>query len=200
MAVKTCPCPLGAVIGDLEDLDCPAKFGQIGKIAFQIRGNAFTDITDEAEWTTAIAALDSTKVQMTPILHAQETTPAEPTTVGGAGSNEVYNGTVEYVSDGNYQAVFTLRNPSPAVLKALKAYECEVSRLGVYMGGSDFVLSNENMGAIPVTSLYVQDSPSLLGNENANLSLITLVFKDAGWFSNSLTSVIDFDFTTLVNA
>ena len=33
MAVKACSCPPAAVIPDLVDLDCPTKFGQIGKIA-----------------------------------------------------------------------------------------------------------------------------------------------------------------------
>ena len=100
MAVKACQCPLDATIPDLVDLDCPTKFGQIGKIAFQEVGNPFTDITDQAEWTAALAAVDSTKVQVTPILHGQESTPAEPVTVGGAGDNTVYDGTIEIVSEG----------------------------------------------------------------------------------------------------
>ena len=120
MAVKTCQCPLDAAISDLVDLDCPTKFGQIGKIAFQQVGQAFTDITSVTEWTGLIGATDATKIQVTPILHDQESTPAEPVTVGGAGSNEVYDGTIEIVSDGIYQINFNLRNPSPAVLNAFK--------------------------------------------------------------------------------
>ena len=199
MAVKACACPLGATIGDLVDLDCPEKFGQIGKIAFQITNNPFVDITDEAEWTTAIAALDATKVQVTPILHAQESTPPEPVTVGGAGDNTVYDGTIEVVSEGFYQINFNIRNPSPAVLKALKEYECEVSRLGIYLGGRDFVISNDDMSSIPVSSLYVQSSPALNGNTDANIAQVQMVL-DAGWFSDSLVSNIDFNFTSLVNA
>jgi hypothetical protein len=195
MAVKTCQCPLDAAISDLVDLDCPTKFGQIGKIAFQQVGQAFSDITDQAEWTTYLAATDATKVQVTPILHGQESTPAEPVTVGGAGDNTVYDGTIEIVSDGIYQINFNLRNPSPAVLNALKEYECEVSRLGIYLGGRDFVISN------PVSSLYVQSSPALNGNTDANIAQIQMVL-DASWFSNfsnSLVSTLAFDFTSLVN-
>ena len=199
MAVKACACPLGATIGDLVDLDCPEKFGQIGKIAFQITGNAFTDITDEAEWTTAIAASDATKVQVTPILHAQESTPPEPVTVGGAGDNTVFDGTIEIVSEGIYQINFSLRNPSPAVLDALSLYQCEVSRLGIYMGGSDFILSKSDSSAIPVTSFYVQSSPALNGNTDANIAQIQIVL-DAGWFSDSLVSNIPWKFTSLLNA
>jgi hypothetical protein len=199
MAVKACACPLGATIGDLVDLDCPSKFGQIGKIAFQITGNAFTDITDNAEWVTALAASDATKVQVTPTLHAQESTPAEPVTVGGAGDNTVYDGTIEIVSEGIYQINFSIRNPSPAVLEALKEYECEVSRLGIYMGGSDFVISKADSSAIPVSSLYVQSSPALNGNTDANIAQIQIVL-DAGWYADSLVSKIDFKFTSLVNA
>lgn len=199
MAVKACACPLGATISDLVDLDCPSKFGQIGKIAFQITGNAFVDITDEAEWVTALAALDATKVQVTPTLHAQESTPPEPVTVGGAGDNTVYDGTIEVVSEGIYQINFSIRNPSPAVLEALKEYECEVSRLGIYMGGSDFVISKADSSAIPVSSLYVQSSPALNGNTDANIAQIQIVL-DAGWYADSLVSKIDFKFTSLVNA
>jgi len=206
MAVKTCQCPLDAAITDLVDLDCPTKFGQIGKIAFQQVGQPFTDITLISEWTTALAATDATKVQVTPILHAQESTPPEPVTVGGAGDNTVYDGTIEVVSEGIYQINFSIRNPSPAVLNALKAYECEVSRLGVYLGGRDFILSKSNddgagnitSSAIPVSSLYVQSSPALNGNTDANIAQIQMVL-DATWFSNALVSTIAFDFTSLVN-
>ena len=198
MAVKTCQCPLDAAITDLVDLDCPTKFGQIGKIAFQQVGQTFSDITDVAEWTTALAATDASKVQVTPILHAQESTPPEPVTVGGAGDNTVYDGTIEVVSEGIYQINFSIRNPSPAVLNALKAYECEVSRLGVYLGGRDFILSKSDSSAIPVSSLYVQSSPALNGNTDANIAQIQMVL-DATWFSNALVSTIAFDFTSLVN-
>ena len=199
MAVKACSCPLDAVIPDLVDLDCPTKFGQIGKIAFQIKDNPFVDITDNAEWVTALAALDATKVQVTPILHAQESTPPEPVTVGGAGDNTVYDGTIEVVSEGIYQINFSLRNPSPAVLTALKEYECEVSRLGIYMGGSDFVISKADSSSIPVSSLYIQSSPALNGNTDANIAQVQMVL-DANWFADSLVSKIDFNFTSLVNA
>jgi hypothetical protein len=200
MPVNPCPCPLAAVIGDLIDLDCPVKIGQIGKIAFQIKNNPFVDIADNAEWITALAALDSTKVQVTPILHGQESTPAESVTVGGAGSNEVYDGTILNVSDGFYTINFNIRNPSPAVLTALKAYECEVEagRVGIYMGGSNFVLSNADMSSIPVSSMYVQSSPILNGNTDSNLAQIQFVLK-AGWFADGLVTPIAFDFTSLVN-
>ena len=198
MAVKTCQCPLDAAIKDLVDLECPTKFGQIGKIAFQQVGQPFTDITDQAEWTTYLAATDATKIQVTPILHGQESTPAEPVTVGGAGDNTVYDGTIEIVSDGIYQINFNLRNPSPAVLNALKEYECEVSRLGIYLGGRDFVISKADSSAIPVSSLYVQSSPALNGNTDANIAQIQIIL-DASWFSNSLVSKLTFDFTSLVN-
>ena len=198
MAVKACQCPLPATIGDLVDLDCPVKIGQIGKIGFQITGNAFLDITSQAEWTTAIAAVDATKVQMSPIVHAQESTPAEAVTVGGAGDNTVYDGTIEIVSEGFYQLNFNLRNPSPEVLAALKEYECEVSRLGVYLGGRDFVIANSDDSSIPVSSLYIQSSPSLGGNADANLAQIQMVL-DAGWFSNAKVTALGFDFTSLVN-
>ena len=201
MPVTACQCPLGATIEDLLDLDCPVKIGQIGKAAFQITGNPFVDITDNTEWATAIAASDATKIQVTPILHAQESTPAEAVTVGGAGSNEVYNGTVLNVSEGFYSLNFSIRNPSPAVLSALKAYECEVEagRLGVYLGGSDFVISKADSSSIPVTSMYVQSSPVLSGNENSNLAQIQMIL-DAGWFADSLVSNISFPFISLVNA
>jgi hypothetical protein len=198
MAVKTCQCPLDAAIKDLVDLDCPTKFGQIGKIAFQQVGQPFTDITLISEWTSYIGATDATKIQVTPILHAQESTPAEPVTVGGAGDNTVYDGTIDIVSDGIYQINFSLRNPSPAVLNALKEYECEVSRLGIYLGGRDFVISKADSSAIPVSSLYVQSSPALNGNTDANIAQIQIVL-DASWFSNSLVSTLAFDFTSLVN-
>ena len=198
MAVKTCQCPLDAAIKDLVDLDCPTKFGQIGKIAFQQVGQPFTDITLISEWTSYIGATDATKIQVTPILHGQESTPAEPVTVGGAGDNTVYDGTIEIVSDGIYQINFNLRNPSPAVLNALKEYECEVSRLGIYLGGRDFVISKADSSAIPVSSLYVQSYPALNGNTDANIAQIQMVL-DASWFSGSLVSTLAFDFTSLVN-
>ena len=57
-----CPCPLGATIPSIADVDCKEAFGLVGKLAFQRLGNPFTDITLQAEWDAALAAVDATNV------------------------------------------------------------------------------------------------------------------------------------------
>ena len=59
-------CPLPTEIGDITPTDCAENFGQIVKIAFQRSGYTFTDITDETEWDTLLAASDDTKIVISP--------------------------------------------------------------------------------------------------------------------------------------
>ena len=40
-----CPCPLGATIPSIGEVDCKEAFGLVGKLAFQRLRNPFTDIT-----------------------------------------------------------------------------------------------------------------------------------------------------------
>ncbi|MHA2085270.1 MAG: hypothetical protein ACXABD_16055 [Candidatus Thorarchaeota archaeon] len=198
MAVTTCACPPEATIPSLSNEDCEAKIGQIGKIAFQKLGQAFTTIGNQAEWDAALAASDDTKVTILGTLHGQETTPAEPITVGSAGSNDVFDGNVKNIGEGFYQISFNLRNPSPTLLAELKEYECEINRTGVYFMGSGFILSTGTSSAIPITSFFVQSSPALNGNTDDNLAQV-IVNLDANWYANSLiTSGDDLNFNPML--
>lgn len=59
-------CPLPAAISDVTPTDCAENFGQVVKLAFQRAGYTFTDITDETEWDTLLAAVDDTKIVISP--------------------------------------------------------------------------------------------------------------------------------------
>ena len=201
MAVQSCPCPLDATIGDLLDQECEQKIGQIGKIGFQLLGQEFVSIGELAEWTSALNATDPTKVQVTTTLHSQETTPAEPITIGSAGSNDVFDGTIKVIGEGFYQITFNLRNPSPEVLKALKAYECESNRTGIYLMGTEFIISTADSSAIPFTNFFVQSSPSLNGNADDNLAQLQITLP-SDWYENSLITTkpdLQFNPMTLLN-
>lgn len=61
-------CPLPASLSVIDPTVCALNFNQIVKVAFQRSGTTFIDITDETEWDTFLAAVDETKIIITPFV------------------------------------------------------------------------------------------------------------------------------------
>ena len=64
-----CTCPPADAIPDISAQDCPSKAGNITRLVIgREAGGDFTDITDETEFDTRLAAVDATKIVLTPFL------------------------------------------------------------------------------------------------------------------------------------
>lgn len=133
-------CPPALEIADLPAITCFEDFGQIQGLAFQRQfasagvKNSFVTATNsalvKASWDAFIAAADSTKVQVTPLVE-------NPTNAAGAartsgGGNAKVGGINKNIGVEASTFEFTLNAYDQGIIKALKTYMQEPS-LGVFL-------------------------------------------------------------------
>ena len=135
-----CKCPKGASLTEIPvDADCQTNLEQVQKLLFQRPGYQFdttagagaTDPATKADWLALIAAVDDTKVVVTPLIKGEPViTPGEAITNGG-GDNSTLNGVEEF--NGVNPSVFTglFKSLASATKRAMVELECE--DLVVYM-------------------------------------------------------------------
>ena len=130
-------CPPAAAMGGITIPNCPVGFGQVQKLILMryystgSTKNVFTavEMDDLTNFNTRAAAVDGTKLQITPFVQNPESSPGEPITYGGG--NETVDGAEIII--GVNPTVLTMRlDFLPAqTLTELKALAGEV--LGVML-------------------------------------------------------------------
>ena len=167
----TCQCPPPTALPDIPCVQCPERFGQIQKVAFQRltaddgtkngfpKSGGNDTITDLANWQSAMTAADSTKIVISPYIYSPTQESGAPRTFGGG--NDSLNGVEEII--GRELSAFTasVRNCPQSVISALKQMQCEGS-LGVYLfdqyGNVECIVDeNGNAYPIPIKSFFVGD-------------------------------------------
>ena len=168
--MQLCSCPAAAALTSIPAASCTESFGQIQKIAFQrlyASGvkNQFPSsnpITVKANWSTRLAAADSTKIVVSPYIQAPSQEAGSARTFGGG--NETLGG-VEIVI-GREPSTFTgvIRGVPQNVIKALKALQCEAQadNLGIYLFDENGAIecikdSSSACYPIPIRSLFIGD-------------------------------------------
>ena len=191
----SCDCTL-TTIPTLLDVTCPEGGGQIGKIAFQKINQPFTLITDEAEWTTKIAANDDTKIGLSPELDNALMPTGEPLTKGG-GDNSTFRGAVRFIGDGPQTFTAELPDCPTANVVELRKLIC-MNQIGVYLLTDDGIWSKADSSALKIESNYTS-SRGFEGNGENDKNILT--FSIAGnWQENALYSPTTFTPTDLLNA
>lgn len=200
-----CKCPRAAALPDIPQFDCPESFGQIQKVAFQrLRGtanarNGFTseaDMKTKASWTPFLAAVDSTKIVVSPYIQNPETEPGGPRTFGGG--NETLGGVEEII--GSEPTAFTgvIRKAPQATIKAIKQMGCE--EIGVYLfdehGSIAAILEDGKHYPIPVRAFFAGDK-KFGGFENPDENAIQWHFLPN--YSDDLVIVHPEDFNPLTD-
>lgn len=160
--MRNCTCPVGTYMTSIGTLTCPTSFGQIQKLIFQ-RANqtaglgSTTTIKSLATWTTLLAAVDSTKVVVTP--YVSNFTMELGTAREFGSGNEVRNGVPIIFGTNPTKVTLRLYEPSTSIVTNLKALECEtlevtfVNELGYYgHGGTVSVVTG-----FDVQSFHVSD-------------------------------------------
>lgn len=151
-----CSCPAAAALTTIPNVACPENFGQIQKVAFQrlresdgseVGFSNANDIKAIASWTALLAAVDDTKIVISPYINA-------PTDGGGdarlsSGGNDDLGGIPEVLGGNPVTFEGSLRSVPQSVIKAMKALQCEANagNLGVYLFDE-----NGNIEAIKKTS------------------------------------------------
>ena len=202
MAVN-CPCPIAAALTSVTAETCGISLNQIQRIGISRLEANFTnaddanDIVKLAAWQTKIAASDSTKIVLTPLIGGDPIIDGgDPLTTGG-GDNSTLNG-IEQVTGRNpslFSCVFnnmTARNE-----RELKGVACE-TRLRVYLflQGGNIAVSEITVGGDPVQG-FIADTPFLSDrNVNGFGADDTHDFRfslQAGWSENLKIFVPEFD-------
>lgn len=183
-------CPLPAAIGDITPVTCAENFGQIVKIAFQRTGNTFTDITDETEWDTALAASDATKISITPFCENVLIPAGELITEGGDDNTTLFGQPIA-VGKGSIQPTGRFRGLPAQTKRDLEKYIAEASvygNLGVYLI-NEFgqVIGSESTKAVtadpfPISNFFISDVDSQGFNTN-NFNNFSWTFR-GGWSDN----------------
>ena len=164
-----CSCPQSAAITTIPLVDCIERFGEVQKVILQRTKNGavlneITIATDDptllATWTTLIAAVDSTKAQVTPYIAEftnEQADPREASSVGVGGIPATLGSDFSPVSG-------SFHDTPQKVIKKLKAYNCEAG-LSVFLineHGQIGCLADDNetplkVRGIPVRSFFVGD-------------------------------------------
>lgn len=116
-------CPLPTALTAITTPTCPLRLDQIGRLFFQ-RLQSASPFADEAafkvlaNWTTLIAAADSTKVVYSPAFSGMQIPQSEGTFVGG-NDNTTFDGVREYYGENMVTATGTFKNLPSATLKLL---------------------------------------------------------------------------------
>lgn len=205
-----CNCPQDAALADIPISECPERFGQLQKVAFQRifsasgTKNGFalpgTNPNVLASWTPLLAAADGTKVTVSPYINAPVVEAGAAREYGSG--NEVLGGIPVIV--GKEPSTFTgaLLNVSQESIGALKKYQCE--NVGVYLideFGRIGVLVDDREDPtryepVPVASFFVGDKV-LGGLENPDSNAISWRFYP-NW-SDNLVFITPTDFNALID-
>lgn len=170
--MNLCTCPAAASLTTIPVASCPESFGQIQKIAFQRlrkadgtvnKFDASSSILLKASWTAKMAAADGSKIVISPYVQAPTNEAGGARTFGGG--NETLGG-VEIVI-GREPSTFSavIRSVSQAIIKAMKALQCEAGadNLGVFLfdeNGAIECIKNEagtEFTPIPIRALFIGD-------------------------------------------
>lgn len=170
-----CKCPAATALTYIPAVACSESFGQIQKVMFQrlVAGDNTLNTIDNddcdviATWNALIAAVDGTKIVVSPYIQAPTNEANSPRTFGGG--NDTLGG-IEIIV-GREPSTFTavMRGVPQSVIKVMKELECEAQagNLGVYLIDENGKIEGIKVksGAsetyiwtpIPIRSLFISD-------------------------------------------
>lgn len=180
-----CDCPPPTVLDPIPSLTCPFKIDQISRIAFQFVqatpsfDGTTTLITDEADWQALLAAVDATKVILTPFLSSPVIPPSERLVTGG-GDNSTVFGLPEYQGEGNVTFTAMLKGITPDIANAIAKLACQsLAQLGkarvwvYFFNRFDQIIGRADYSGVPVYNISI----SSRGTEGYNADdMVTLSF------------------------
>jgi len=187
--MPTCVCPPADALPDISLQQCPEKYGNINRFVIgRVSGGDFTDIADETEFDTRLAAVDATKIVLTPLLSESEF-PFSAILETAKDDNTSPFGEGFRTGEGSVTYTGLFKNIESSIKDELKELECYTD-LAIAI-----VESNGGIGAIGQTTLipisnYFVSTKSFGGiaeTDNVQLSFTLRPNWDEGLQLNSLT-------------
>lgn len=197
--MENCPCPAPAAIVTIPAPTCPEDLGQVVRLILTRQGNEIAATEAAAKllstYTPLLAAVDDTKIQVTPKLMEAVVIPmGEPIKEGGD-DNSTPLGRAIVVGASTIQVEGMLRGVDSAVIAAMKQLGCESLDIGLVNEFGQIAYHKNVDGSLrgfPAHAFFVGDK----GNDGKNTqdkAKITWGF-DAGWRDSMvLIKPTDFD-------
>ncbi len=204
-----CGCPAATAVTTIPSDDCVVRVGEVQRVIIQRTLSSLTintitiATTDPAlklTWTDLKAAADSTKVQVTPYVHAPEFDTSGKREAGGAGARAGGITTIIGSSPSPFSA--EMHDISSEIETAMKDYRCE-KNLSVFLinehkkiwGIVDDLTTPTTFKGIPIDAFYVSDrQPS--GHSDHDKHFLSWMIKPE--WSNFLYAVTPTDFDPLL--
>ncbi len=202
----SCACPGLSELAAIPAFTCGENLGQIQKIIFQRRqatgSPTFATLIlpqTLANWTALLTETDDTKVVATPLFENFIIPAVEAITEGGD-DNTTLNGVPLVVGASTISVTGNFRSIPAAILRALKAYNCEPNLTVFFVNEFDKIIGRSTTSAstdfrgIPISEFFIGDG----GNEGKNTQDKTM-FRfnlNYGWRDN-LKFVTPTDFSAL---
>ena len=205
-----CACPAAASLTAIPAITCGENIGQIQKILFQRKqataSPTIPDIADAdviATWTALKAAVNATKVIVSPFTEEVVIPRGTPITEGGD-DNTTLNGNAIVVGAAAIPVTGIFRSIPADVLRALKKLNCEATAgLTVFLVNESGQIIGQSTGdattdfrGIPITSFFVGD-PGAEGLNTHDKAPFQWGFR-YGW-RDRLKFVTPTDFDALVD-
>lgn len=192
-------CPPPAAIAEIPAITCIEDIGQIQKIIFQRRQATPTFATlvlpqTLANWTPLKAAVDSTKVQVTPFFEGFTITGVTALKEGGD-DNSTLDGVAIVTGQSTPIANGNFRSLPVNVFESLEKYNGEpnltvwfITEFGKIWGHSE---NGTTFEGVPITEWFIGDK-EVLGKNTNNKNMFTFALR-AGW-TKKLKAVVPTDF------
>jgi len=187
--MPNCTCPPSDAIPSISLQDCPEKYGNINRFVIgRVSGGAFTAITDETEFDTRLAAVDATKIVLTPLL-SETDFPFSALISEGGDDNTTPFGEPIRVGEGSITVTSLAKNVESSIKDELKELECYTDlAIGI-------IESNGGIGAIgataliPIANLFVSTKSfgGISASDSVQISFTLRPNWDEGLQLNSLT-------------
>lgn len=151
-------------------------------------GGDFTDITDETEFDTRLAAVDATKTVLTPLLSEAEF-PFSAIIETGKDDNTSPFGEGYKVGEGSVTVTVLAKNVESSIKDELKALECYTDlAVGIIESGGA-IGSIGSTTLIPISNFFVSTKSfgGISETDNVQISFTLRPEWDAGLQKNALT-------------
>lgn len=195
-------CPPPTAIAQPTAITCPFNFNQTVKMALQ-RVQASSPFANEeaiqtqSNWTTLLAAIDSTKIITTPFLTNFIIPPSEANKAGGNDNTTIFG--MPRLNGGNIVTVTAeIHNAPNAVLATLRALSKEsaiqpgFSNLtGFFFDEFGNIASKSDFSGIKIYNFFVGDN----GSQGKNSPTMAMVSFDLefGWSEGVIKTIPDFN-------
>ena len=187
--MPNCVCPPAAALPDISLQQCPEKYGNINRFVIgRVSGGDFVDITDETEFDTRLAALDETKIVLTPLLSESEF-PFSAIIETAKDDNTSPFGEGYRVGEGSVTVTTLAKNVESSIKDELKELECyqDLAIAIVESGGGIGATGSTTL--IPISNYFVSTKSfgGISETDNVQISFTLRPEWDAGLQLNALT-------------